>query len=519
MRPVFLRAVFFRIVSMRIYSTRSVKEIDALTMRYEPIVSFALMERAAAMLVDALLHDYGSYRCFVVFAGPGNNGGDGIVMARLLLSRGYAVEVWLASDERLSDDCCTALDRLRAEYPSCPLGLLLTDAAPDVPSDSVIIDALFGSGLSRPLDGKFAQMVQMINSFTAPVVSVDIPSGLMGEDNGNPKESRAVVCAETTYTLQFPKLSMFFAENEKYIGKVRVLDIGLSRRAMDETEALTHTIEQEDVRVLISPRSRCAHKGCFGRALLVAGARGMAGASVLAARAAMRSGLGLLTVHLPICNNEIVQSCVPEAMTSIDACDTFFSVAPATDAYTAIGVGPGLGRNDATASALHTLIKNSRVPMVVDADALNILAQNPSWIDELPSGSVLTPHPGEFARLAGASCSAYETLARARDFAIKHNVCVVLKGGYTAVINSNGDFCINTAGNAGMATGGSGDVLTGIVLALLARGHSAYDAARIAVYVHATAGDEAAREVGELSLLAGDIVGYLPAAWQMVERV
>ncbi|MBP3615100.1 MAG: NAD(P)H-hydrate dehydratase [Bacteroidaceae bacterium] len=503
---------------MRIYSTRSVKEIDALTMRYEPIDSFALMKRAAGVLVDALLHDYGNYGRFVVFAGPGNNGGDGIVMARMLLSRGYAVEVWLASDERLSDDCATALEKLRAAYPLCPIGVL-TDAVPDVPSDSVIIDALFGSGLCRPLDGRFAQMVQMMNSLDAPVVSVDIPSGLMGEDNGDPKEGRAVVCAERTYTLQFPKLSMFFAENEKYIGKVRVLDIGLSKRAMDETEALTHTIEQDWVCALISPRSRCAHKGCFGRALLVAGSQGMAGASVLAARAAMRSGLGLLTVHLPVCNNEIVQSSVPEAMTSIDACDTCFSVAPNTAVYTAIGVGPGLGRSDDTAVALHALIKNSSVPMVVDADALNIFAQNPTWIDELPSGSVLTPHPGELARLVGESYSGYRALTRARDFAIKHNVCVVLKGGYTAVIDSNGDFCINTAGNAGMATGGSGDVLTGVVLALLARGYSAYDAARIAVYVHSVAGDEAARELGETSLMAGDIVRHLPDVWRMVERV
>ena len=503
---------------MQIYSTKSVKEIDVLTMRYEPIASFALMERAAGVLVDALLHDYGNNSHFVVFAGPGNNGGDGLVMARMLLSRGYEVDVWLASYERLSADCATALESLRAAYPLCPIGVL-TDTVPDILAGSVVIDALFGSGLSRPLEGRYAQLVQMINTFAAPVVAVDIPSGLLGEDNGDTKAERWVVCAETTYTLQFPKLSMFFAENEKYIGKMRVLDIGLSRQAMEETKALTHTIERSEINALISPRSRCAHKGCFGRALLVAGSQGMAGASVLAARAAMRSGLGLLTVRVPICNNEIVQSCVPEAMTSIDSSDVCFSVAPDTAVYTAIGVGPGLGRNEVTAAALHTLIKNSKVPMVVDADALNILAQNPSWIDELPSGSVLTPHPGEFARLVGASCSGYEALMRAREFAVEHNVCVVLKGGYTAVVNSDGEFCINTIGNAGMATGGSGDVLTGVVLALLARGYSSYDAARIAVYVHAAAGDEAAHKLGETSLMAGDIVKHLPDAWKMVERV
>lgn len=502
---------------MQIYSTKSVKEIDALTMRYEPIASFSLMERAAGVIVDALLHDYGTYNRFVVFAGPGNNGGDGIVMARLLLSMGYAVDVWLATDEHLSDDCTTALKSLRETHPLCNVGVIGCNMVPDIPDGSVVVDALFGSGLSRPLSGRYAQPVGMINSYTAPVVAVDVPSGLMGESNGELSEKRAIVCADTTYTLQFPKLSMFFAENERFVGRMRVLDIGLSPRAMDEVSAIAHTIEWDEVNSLVTPRSRCAHKGNFGRALLVAGSRGMAGASLLAARAAMRSGLGLLTVHLPLCNNEIIQSCVPEAMTSIDPCDSCFSVSPNTAHYTAIGVGPGLGRSEVTATALHTLIKKSSVPMVVDADALNILALNPSWIDELPSGSVLTPHPVEFARLAGTSLSGYDALMSAREFAVRYNVCLVLKGAYTAVISSDGKFCINTIGNAGMATGGSGDVLTGVILALLARGYSAYDAARLAVFVHAAAGDAAAREFGETSLMAGDIVRHLPGAWQMVE--
>lgn len=503
---------------MKIFSTKSVKEIDALTVLYEPITSFALMERAAEVLTDALLCDYGQYNRFVVFAGPGNNGGDGIVMARLLCTKGYTADVWLATDDGLSPDCAIALKSLREAYPSCSIRLLTDSISPDIPCGSVVIDALFGSGLSRPLSGRYAQMVQWINSCTAPVVSVDIPSGLMGENNVYSHNEFAIVHANATYTLQFPKLSMFFSENEKYVGRVRVLDIGLSKQAMSEIREIAHTIEYDEVKALVSPRSRCAHKGCFGRALLVAGSQGMAGASVLAARAAMRSGLGLLTVHLPICNNEIVQSCVPEAMTSIDADDTCFANSPDTKPYTAIGVGPGLGRSKATSAALHSLILSTHVPMVVDADALNILSLNPSWIDELPVGSVLTPHPGEFARLAGMQNSGYDTLMCAREFARRYNVCVVLKGGYTAVIASNGEFSINTIGNAGMATGGSGDTLTGIILALLARGYTAYDAARLAVYVHAMAGDIAAAEVGETSLIAGDIIRYLPNAWKIVEN-
>lgn len=510
---------FFIFSIMQIYSTKSIKEIDALTMQYEPIASFALMERAARVLTDALLLEYGQSRHFVVFAGPGNNGGDGIVMARMLLSRGCSAEVWLATDKRLSPDCSIALKSLYEASPDCCVRVIDGNTVPEITVSTVIVDALFGSGLSRPLEGEYARLVSLINSFDVPVVAVDIPSGLMGEDNGAADDNRAVVCAETTYTLQFPKLSMLFAENEKYVGKISVLDIGLSRQAMGEVEAIAHTIEHDDIAALVVPRKRCSHKGCFGRALLIAGSQGMAGASVLAARAAMRSGLGLLTVHLPRCNNEIVQSCVPEAMTSIDACDNCFSSVPNSAHYTAIGVGPGIGCSEATVAALHTLIKNSMVPMVVDADALNILAANPLWIDELPEGSVLTPHPGEFARLAGVSCSSYDALMRAREFAQKRKVCIVLKGGYTAVINADGNYCINTTGNPGMATGGSGDALTGILLSLLARGYSAYDAARMAVYVHAAAGDAAARKFGETSLMAGDIVSSLPDAWKMVENI
>lgn len=519
MRAAFFICEPYNEKNMHIYSTASIKEIDRLTMLYEPISSYNLMERAAARLTDALRLCYARCNHFVLFAGAGNNGGDGLVMARRLLEEGCAVDVWMVTREKLSLDCSTALERLREAFPSCAIRLTAEGEAPAVGPHTVVIDALFGSGLNRPLGGEYARVVRLINSLACPRVAVDIPSGLMGEDNGPASDAATIVRADTTLTLQFPKLSMLLDENKKYVGRMRLLDIGLSLRAMSETAPITHTIEAEEVRALLLPRFATAHKGNFGRALLVAGSRGMAGASVLAARAAMRSGLGLLTVHLPACNNAIVQTAVPEAMTSIDGDDNAFTAAPDTARYTAVGVGPGIGRSAETAEALHALIENCRVPMVIDADALNILADNKEWLDSVPEGSVITPHRGEFARLAGSTADGGDALTRAREFAVRHKICIVLKGACTIIVNGDGSYCLNTRGNAGMATGGSGDALTGIILALLAGGYRAYDAARVAVYVHSVAGDEAAARVGQTSLVAGDIIEYLPVAWCSIENI
>jgi hydroxyethylthiazole kinase-like uncharacterized protein yjeF len=279
----------------------------------------------------------------------------------------------------------------------------------------------------------------------------------------------------------------------------------------------TPTFEREDLLPLLTARRRHSHKGDYGRALLVAGSLGMAGASVLAARAAMRSGVGLLTLHVPRCNNTIVQTTLPEAMTSLDICDTHITSLPSVGRFNAVAVGPGLGTDESTAVALLQLM-DCNVPVVMDADALNILSMHPDWFYKIPAGSVITPHPGEFARLTGCATGGYEALQRARDFAERYKVCVVLKGAYTAVISPNGDCSFNHCGNAGMATGGSGDVLTGILLALLAQGHTAYDAARLAVYIHGKAGNEAAAAKGMRSMIAGDIVEALPSAWLSLEK-
>ena len=501
---------------MKFFYTAQIKELDAYTIEHEPICSIDLMERAARALTAAVLERY-SGSGFAVFAGPGNNGGDGLAMARMLAAEGHNVAVWLINPKgKLSPDCAVNLERLKNT------GVNITEVVngfsmPALKKDTVIIDALFGSGLNKHVSGSvFADVINGINASGCRVVAVDMPSGLLGENN-HPLEG-VVVSATDTLTLHFPKLSLLMPENTPFVGNISILDIGLSQEWIDREPSPLHFTDKKEIKALLRPRARHAHKGNFGRALLVAGSRGMAGASVLAAHAALRSGVGLLTVHVPACNNTIVQTAVPEAMTSIDSNNSCFSDKIDSSKYNAIAIGPGLGQFKESEAALYNLIKSSSAPLVLDADALNILSRNKEWLSLLPKGSVLTPHPGEAERLFGKFADRYATIGAVREMASKYNIVILLKGAYTTVVAPDGNIYFNSTGNPGMATGGSGDVLTGIVLALLAQGYEGVDAARMAAYIHGLAGDLAVSELGETALVAGDIVNYLPKAWLSFEK-
>lgn len=504
---------------MKIFPTATIKQLDAYTIEHEPIASIDLMERAAQAIANELISqwpDKDDIR-FVIFAGPGNNGGDALAVARLLASNGYQPEVYLFNTTgKLSPDCEANRDRLTSIAGVDFHEVITQFTPPQLTEDDVIIDGLFGSGLNKPLSGGFASLVKFINAAGATVVSIDIPSGLMGEDNSS-HNMEAVVKADYTLSLQFPKLAFLFAENEPYVGAWKVLDIGLSIEAIRQTHTPYEMGDVSKMRYQLKIRSRFSHKGDFGRALLVAGQQGMAGASVLAARACLRSGVGLLTVHVPLCNNTIVQTSVPEAMTSLDVNECCFTDTPDLAPYQAIGIGPGLGKADATRQALYHLLSHSSVPMVLDADALNLIGESHSYLRRLPKGSIITPHPGEMDRLVGKCADSYERLSRAINLAQTCGVYVVLKGAYTAVISPEGNCWFNVTGNPGMATGGCGDVLTGIILSLLAQGYDADTAAKMGVYVHGLAGDLAAREKGEIALTASDVVDYLPKAWKLLE--
>ncbi len=501
---------------MKFFCTSAVRELDAYTIEHEPISSIDLMERAARALTAAILERYAGCR-FAVFAGPSNNGGDGLAVARMLHDAGCCVAVWLINPKgKLSSDCAVNLERLQM----IDVAVNEVHGAFEMPvlgNDTVIIDALFGSGLRTHVSGSlFADVIERINASGCRVVAVDIPSGLHGENNS--PLSGVVVCADVTLTLQFPKLSLLMPENSRFVGMMKILDIGLSREGMDSISSDLFFTDEDDIKALLRTRAIHSHKGCFGRALLVAGSKGMAGASVLAARAALRSGAGLLTVHLPACNNIIMQTALPEAMTSIDSSHSCFSDYIDTGKYSAVAVGPGLGQSNESKEALLNLISGCNVPLLLDADALNILSQCDDWMSLVPVGSVLTPHPGEFARLFGNTASRYHAIDSVRAIACDYGFTIVLKGAYTTIIAPDGNLYFNSTGNPGMATGGSGDVLTGIILSLLAQGYDSIDAARIAVYVHGLAGDLAAGVKGETALVAGDIIDYLPLAWRSLER-
>nr|MBP6273472.1 NAD(P)H-hydrate dehydratase [Prevotella sp.] len=458
---------------MKIFTAAQIHELDNYTITHEPIKSIDLMERAAKTITRAIMDEWTDRTPMVIFAGPGNNGGDSLAVARLLAEENYKVSVYLFNiHNKLSDDCAANKQRL---IDSKRVGhfteVTLNFDPPELTEDMVVIDGLFGSGLNKPLIGGFASLVKYINQCPAKVVSIDIPSGLMCEDNTYNIHSN-IIRADLTLTLQQKKLSMMMADCQKYIGRLRVLDIRLSKEYIDKTEANCRILEEQDVRRLLMPRDDFAHKGAMGNALIIAGSYGMAGAAVLATRACLRSGVGKVTVHTPRRNYLVMQTAVPEAVMQMDHEETYFSESVDSTDFDALGIGPGLGLVENTAIALIGQIRRTSCPIVADADALNILANHQAWMQQLPSGIIMTPHPKEFDRMAGStSNNDYERLIRAQQMAEHIKGYIILKGHHSALCMPDGHIVFNATGNSGMATAGSGDVLTGILTALLARGY------------------------------------------------
>jgi NAD(P)H-hydrate epimerase len=498
---------------MKIFPSAAVKEIDNYTIRHEPIKSIDLMERAAARLTDRFVRHYKVNRRVLVFAGPGNNGGDALAMARLLSMRQYSVAVFLVSTSgKLSEDCQVNLDRL-TETGKVPVNRVHSEKEfPSIPEEDVLVDGLFGSGLTRRVEGVYKALIHHMNASGNAIVSVDIPSGLFGEDNSS-NDPGAIIRATQTFTFQFPFLSFFFAENRNYTGNWHVLDIGLHQEIIDRTHADYRVIDRSTVAAMLPVRRKFDHKGSYGHALAIAGSYGMMGAALLTGEAAMRSGAGLVTLHVPGNGNSIVQTAFPEAIVSTDVHDRCFSVPPGTERFAAVAAGPGLGMSEESHHGLKTLLRQITQPLVLDADALNIIAADPSLLELLPEQTILTPHPGEFDRIAGTSEDAWSRHLKQISYSRKHKLIIVLKGAYTGISFPDGSYWFNTKGNPGMATGGSGDVLTGIILSLLAQGMAPGNAAMAGVYIHALAGDLAAAALGQEAMIAGDIIKQLGNAF------
>ena len=493
---------------MKIPNIIAARKADAYTIENEPISSVDLMERAATQIYFWLMKKLKTKEVSIkIYCGMGNNGGDGLVLARLLASNDIFAQVFIVHvSENFSHDCEVNYERLK-EIPEVQMfGIFTKDDLPKIDDNDIIIDALFGSGLSRPLEGLAAELVNHLNDNQAVRIAIDIASGLNGDSIGS---DGPIVHADYTLSMQFPKMAFLYPENEPFVGKWEVLDIKIHPDYIENVETTNFYTTADVVKPLIHKRGKHSHKGTYGHALLIAGSTGKTGAALLASESCMRSGVGLLTTHLPKSAMLPLQVYLPEAMISPDKSDNYFSQVPDLKPYNAIGVGPGLGKAEETVSALKHLIQEVQVPMVLDADALNIISENKTWLAFLPERTIITPHPKEFERLFGKTDNSQQRLELQREMSQKYNIIIVLKGANTSITFPNGTCFFNSTGNPGMATAGSGDVLTGIILSLLAQRYTPEEAAIIGVYMHGRAGDKAAEKLGMESMIAGDITKNL----------
>jgi hydroxyethylthiazole kinase-like uncharacterized protein yjeF len=497
----------------KIFSVQQVREADLFTLQQEPISSIDLMERAATKCCEWIKEKVPVLNKCILFCGHGNNGGDGLAMARILYQAKFIIEVYVLNmPGKYSDDFAVNKDRLTQIDSSLIKQVCAVTDFPAINTDDIVIDAIFGTGLSKPVTGLAAEIIHMINNTGATVIAIDIPSGLLADTPSD--HSSAIVKATYTISLQFPKLAFFFAENAMYTGNWAIVNIGLSK-AFIANESTTHyQLTYWFIKNLLKPRPKFSHKGTYGHAMLITGSHGKIGAAVLAARACLRSGVGLLTVHLPECGYEIMQATHPEAMVTTDTNRQFIGDEMTTGTFSAVGIGPGIGSHERTQKTLFTIIQHAQQPLVMDADALNILGLHKDWLKHVPQNSILTPHPKEFERLAGKAANDFERHEWQVAFSKKYQVFVVLKGAHTCITTPSGESYFNITGNPGMAKGGSGDVLTGIITGVLAQGYGSLEACLISVYVHGYAGDLASVSFGETGMTVGDICDHLPAAWK-----
>ncbi len=503
---------------MKILPIEKIRKADAYTIKHEPIADIDLMERAATELHDWILAKTSQKKPIIIFCGLGNNGGDGLALGRMLAKSGFQVTVNIVKySDKISDSCQINYNRIKEIEKVEIIEIAEGDSLPKISDEDLIVDAIFGSGLTRPITGFIAGIIEHINKSNAVTVSIDAPSGFFC-DGTNRSNKGAIIRADYTLSFQFPKLGSLFPENDIFIGQWTVLPIGLHPDFIEKVKVDNYFIRTEDCRMILKSRSKFSHKGTYGHGLLIAGGYGKMGAAVLAAKAGLRSGAGLITAHVPQKGNTIIQTTVPEAMVSIDSDNNFFTEVPQLAKYNAIAIGPGIGTGKETQKALKTLIQNTTVPLIFDADALNILSENKTWIPFIPTGSIYTPHPGEFQRLIGKASDDFERNKMQREFSVKNQAYVILKGAHTAITCPDGSCYFNSNGNPGMATGGSGDVLTGILLGLIARGYSSKLASILGVFLHGLAGDIAAERKGYEALIASDIIENLGRAYKKLYR-
>lgn len=492
---------------MKLFSCKQLREIDQYTIKHEPISSINLMERAAQKCTDWILANYIN-KTFHIYAGPGNNGGDGLAIARQLIEAGKKVTVFMPPiSTKLSPDCHINIERFKAVALK---GQLSYKPSQKIEHDVICIDAIFGSGLSRTATGTAQSTIEHINKYNI-VIAIDIPSGLFGENN--PEHNKTIVKASHTLTFDSPKLSFLSPQWGRHCGILHILNINLHPKAKSKAPTPYFFTTKKDINKELKNRDTFSHKGTFGHSLLIAGEKGKSGAAILAALSCLRSGTGLLTAlstddcYLPL------QTSTPEAMVITDTDHLPSKV-------NAIGIGPGLGTSSVAKGRLEYVLKNHNTkPIILDADALNIISKDKTLLKKLPENTILTPHPKEYERLFGVFTSKHEDFSELQQLCKSLQIIIVLKGRYTCVGLPNGELHFNSSGNEGMATAGSGDCLTGIILSLLAQGYLPDIAAKLGVFIHGLAGDYAKEEIGSDSLIASDIIKSLPKAFKTLRNI
>lgn len=504
---------------MKIYTATEMKQLVTYAIENEPIKSIDLIERASKALYDEIIEICDNSHPIKVFAGPHNNGSDALAVSRMLEKSGYNVEVFLFNTTGiLSQECEENRNKLISSCPKISFHEISSKFdLPNLTKNDLIIDGLFGIGLNQPLSNSFALLVKFINNSPATIVSIDIPSGLMCEDNTLTFSSQ-IIRANYTLSLQSVKLAFLMTDCQEYIGECKILDIGIESEKVPDKKTEYFLDEDAEMRQLLKKRNPFGNKGTFGHGLLIASSYGMAGAAVIAARSALSSGIGKLTIHTPSANNTIIQAIVPEAVVHHDEDKYRFTSPEHTENYTAMAIGPGLGCKQETATAFIEQISHCIIPLIIDADGLNILAEHKGWLQQIPKDTILTPHPKEFIRLFGHCKTDFDMLSQAKEQAIHQQIYIILKNHYTAICCPNGSIFYNTTGNSGMATAGTGDALVGILLSLLSQGYLPEDACRLGCYLHGLAGDLAAEELSEEGMTAMDLVHHLPYAIKQLKN-
>ena len=499
---------------MKILSSKEIRTVDAKTIVYKGIQSYELMEMAASAFTDYFIHNYYIQKSSVaLFCGTGNNGGDGVAVAHYLHLVGYSVKLFMIeASSSYSRDCLLNIDRAEKE------GVDITkvtsvEEIPCLDNINIIIDAIFGTGLSRPLNGLAKDVIERINTLQKTVVSIDIPSGLFMS-----KPTTLAINATETVTFQIPKLALFLPLNYQFVGKLTIVDIGLDAKAIAEAVTDMYYLTDYSMSRLLKPLDKYTHKGVQGHALIVGGSLGKIGAVTLASKAALSSGCGLVTAYLPKCGTNIVQSSFPEAMVVQDEKDTHISSISYNISPTAIAIGVGMGQHKDTKKALHEFLKTSSTPLVVDADALNILSENPDWLQFLQPNTILTPHPGELSRLIGEWDDDFDKIERTKQFARKYNLIVVIKGAHSLIIDSD-NLYVNSSGTPALATAGSGDVLSGIIVGLLAQGYSSLIATKLGVYIHGKTANITSQDINPRSFIASDIIDNIGKVYDTMNVV